>query len=85
MSRPKMTDEQKATAKAAREAKVASPEPAAELPRLADYIAHRERDGVVLVRVSYPGVEPHVFQGRFSGVVVADGPLSCTYADGSTE
>lgn len=55
-----------------------------DLPSLSEYIAANERDGAVLVRVNYPGAEPHVFPGIYSGVVVADGPLSCTYADGST-
>jgi hypothetical protein len=92
MSRPKMTDEQKAAAKAAREAKAASiaenfpqAERVQDLPSLPDYIASRERDDVVLVRVTYPGAEPHVFQGRYSGVVVADGPLSAQWSDGTTE
>lgn len=55
-----------------------------EIPKLADFIAANERDGIVLVRVTYPGAEPSVFNGKYSGIVVADGPLSCTYADGST-
>ena len=91
MSRPKMTDEQKAAAKAEREAQKAAqavePAPTVEpdsMPTLAGYIAQHERDGIVLVRVTYPGAEPHVFSGKYSGIVVADGPLSCTYADGST-
>jgi hypothetical protein len=99
MSRPKMTDEQKAAAAAKRQAAlleqavtVAREEPetvevatAPELPSLADYIAARERDSTVLVRVTYPGAQPHVFQGKFSGVVVADGPLSAQWSDGATE
>lgn len=52
---------------------------------LAQYIAARERDGIVLVRVTYPGAEPQVFPGTYSGIVVADGPRSCTYADGTTQ
>lgn len=64
---------------------VAPPPVKADLPSLADYIKARERDGVVLVRVTYPGAEPQVFPSKFSGVTVADGELSCLYADGSTE
>ena len=52
---------------------------------LAQYIAARERDGIVLVRAAYPGAVPHVFPGIYSGIVVADGPRSCTYADGTTQ
>lgn len=59
--------------------------PAPDLPTLAEFIKANERDGIVLVRVTYPGAEPHVFPGRFSGVTVADGPLSCLWADGSTK
>jgi hypothetical protein len=59
--------------------------PAPDLPTLADFIKSRERDGIVLVRVTYPGAECHVFPGKFSGVTVTAGPLSCLYADGSTE
>lgn len=62
-----------------------SPPVKADLPSLADYIKARERDGVVLVRVTYPGAEPHVFPSKYSGVTVADGELSCLYADGSTD
>lgn len=54
-------------------------------PPLADYIANHERDDIVLTRVSYPGATPHIHQSKFSGIEVVDGPLSCTYSDGSTE
>jgi hypothetical protein len=84
MARPKMTDEQKAEAAAKRQAAQVVEE-AQPIPPLADYIQAHERDGIVLVRVSYPGAEPQVFQGKFSGVIVTDGPLSRQYADGSTE
>lgn len=92
MSRPKMTDEQKAAAKAERESKRAAsveenyPQAnAIDLPSLADYIAAREHPDVVLTRVSYPGATGHVFSGRYSGVLVVDGPLSCQWSDGRTE
>jgi hypothetical protein len=61
-----------------------STEPQA-LPSLAEYIAARESADRVLVRVSYPSAQAHVFQGRYSGIVVDDGELSCQWSDGRTE
>jgi hypothetical protein len=61
------------------------PEWSEAIPILADYIKARERDDIVLVRVTYPGAAPHIYQSKFSGIEVTDGPLSCTYSDGSTE
>ena len=52
---------------------------------LAEYIAEHERDDIVLVRVTYPGAEEHVFPGRFSGITVTDGAPSRLYADGTAE
>lgn len=57
----------------------------ADMPTLADYIKARERDGIVLTRVTYPQATPHVYAGMYSGIVVADGPLSCTWSDGSKQ
>jgi hypothetical protein len=98
MARPKMTDEQKAqaaqqriTAQLAQLTQLTQPAEAvmvadvADMPTLAAYIAANERDGIVLTRVTYPLAPPHVFPGVYSGIVVADGPLSCTWSDGSTQ
>ena len=99
MARPKMTDEQKAAAAQQRLAAqlaqpvtavtpppdVAAVADAAGMPSLAAYIAANERDGIVLTRVTYPQAVPHVFPGIYSGIVVADGPLSCTWSDGTTQ
>lgn len=88
MGRPKMTDEQKAQAAELRAQKAAeavevAPEPAVEIPSLRDYIVANERDDIVLVRVTYPGASRHIYQGRFSGIEVTDGPLSCQWSDGT--
>lgn len=66
----------------ARPKKIAEPQ---ALPSLAEYIKARECADVVLVRVNYPGAQPHVHQGRYSGIVVEDGELSCQWSDGRTE
>lgn len=66
----------------ARTKKIAEPQ---SLPSLDEYIAARECADVVLVRVNYPGAQPHVYQGRYSGIVVEDGALSCQWSDGRTE
>ena len=89
MARPKMIEAQKAEAAAKRLAlqpieQAAPVVDVADMPSLAAYIAANERDGIVLTRVTYPQATPHVFPGVFSGIVVADGPLSCTWSDGAT-
>ncbi len=99
MARPKMTDEQKAqaarqriTAQLAQPVEAVTPQldvamvvDVADTPTLAAYIAANERDGIVLTRVTYPLAPPHIFPGVYGGIVVADGLLSCTWSDGSTQ
>lgn len=59
-----------------------------ELPTLQTYIAQREAqrldEGVVLVRVTYPGASQH-FDGTYSGITVTDGPLGCVWSDGRAD
>lgn len=56
---------------------------------LADYIAAREvqklDSGVVLVKVTHPDADSRVYPGRYSGIVLEQGPAGCVWSDGSTE
>lgn len=97
MGRPKMTEEQKAAAAAKREAEKLAPEaskpseipqeskPDVAIPSLEEYIRANERDDIVIVRVWYPGENARIFQGRYSGIEIKDGELSCQWADGTKQ
>lgn len=56
---------------------------------LGDFIAVREvqklDSGLVLVKVTHPDAESRVFPGRYSGIVLEQGPTGCVWSDGSTE
>lgn len=56
---------------------------------LEDFIAAREvqklESGVVLVKVIHPQADSRIFPGRYSGIVVEQGPAGCVWSDGSTE
>ena len=56
---------------------------------LEDFIASREAQklasGVVLVKVTHPEATSRIFPGRYSGIVMEQGPAGCVWSDGSTE
>lgn len=90
MGRPKMTEEEKAAAKAEREAKAAAEALApVEIEPLSVFIArvevaHVGRD-VFAVEITHPEASEGVYPGRFSGIRLRKGEPSVTYSDGTKQ
>ena len=65
------------------------PMAATEAQDLQAYIAAREgkylNDGIVLSMVSHPQETPRVFDGKYSGIRITNGPMGCMWSDGTTE
>lgn len=64
------------------------PAPKAEaLPSLKEFVAQHEdkaqETGAVVTRITYPGAETHIRQGRYSGIHITDGKPVAIYSDGS--
>jgi|GEM_PF-2649611 len=57
------------------------------LPSLKEFVAQHEENaqeaGVVVTRITYPGAETHIRQGRYSGIHITDGSACAVYSDGS--
>lgn len=55
--------------------------------KLQDFIVHHEElaqaQGLWVVEASFPGAGEQIYQGRYAGIRLSDGPQSVTYNDGS--
>lgn len=97
MGRPKMTDEQKAAAREARNNRaeqgavvevvsVPTPEPA-PVEGLPAYVAEREslKLPAVLVHISHPHADGQIHAGKFGGIRTERGPVWAMWSDGSKD
>jgi hypothetical protein len=57
------------------------------VPTLDAYIAPREarKLPVVLSSVTHPAPDRAIFEGRFGGIRIEQGPIGCVWSDGSRE
>lgn len=93
MGRPKMTEEEKAAARAAREAAAqfedTTPSVRVATESLHEFIANREalrlHEGVVLVAASHPDGDERIYPGKYSGIRLSRGEPSVTYSDGTKQ
>lgn len=93
MGRPKMTEEEKAAARAAREAAAqfedTAPDVKAVAESLHEFIANREalrlHEGVVLVAATHPDADERTYPGKYSGIRISKGEPSVTFSDGTKQ